>query len=525
MNLKDETVLVIDDDKVQLEMAEKILSSFEIQHIIKANNGLKGLEALENEPKISIILLDIMMPEMDGAKFLHHLSQLNKSVRIILVSGIDINALKSIANSGCAQGLNIVGILRKPLLPETLKPKLFKNNRKKHYCDRLENSFLDMQELINALSSNEIFPWYQPKVDIKSFRVVGVEALARWVMPDGAMISPSVFIPEIEKAGLSDMLFFSILEKVLKDMQKWKASGRPIRTSVNITIDCTFNPSLPNKIYSLLKAYKIDPTELIFEITESRILSNKSGVVQNLQKITDMGIVLSIDDFGTGYSSLSQVASLPCGELKIDGSFVRQSGDGKKSDAILQSTITLGRSLGLDLVAEGVETHEQLDNLENMGVDIVQGYLIAKPMESMVFEQWLFDWRPGTISQPGTNRSVSILIVDDDRAIRLYLEAIFKDNFKDTKVFTAKNGRQAVEIMKKHPIDAATLDFHMPGLNGIDLLRLLRNTQPATRYVLLTGDTHENVAREASNLGALYCPKELINTQLIRMFRFFNIFN
>ena len=114
MNLTNETILVIDDDRVQLEITERILNSFDIPNVIKANNGLKGLEALENEPQISIILLDIMMPEMDGSKFLHHLAQFDKSVRIILISGIDIDALKSIANSGCAQGLNIVGILRKP---------------------------------------------------------------------------------------------------------------------------------------------------------------------------------------------------------------------------------------------------------------------------------------------------------------------------------------------------------------------------------------------------------------------------
>lgn len=524
MAILNEFVLIVDDDEIQLEITDNLLQHLGVEQIITAQSGMEALERLETNPGITTILLDIMMPDMDGSKFLHHIAPSKIKANIILVSSLEINALKSIANTGRALGVNVVGFVSKPIPEQALLKQLehqsAKRNRQSNEGEKA-GSDLSVQLLVDAINGDQIVPWYQPKVDINDFSLLGVEALARWKKADGSMLSPGVFIPAIESSGLSDMLFFYMMEKVLGDMQAWKDAGRKFKASVNMTMDCAFNKELPKRLQMLVNAYNVDPSDLIIEVTESRIVSDNSVVVENLQKISEMGIVLSIDDFGTGYSSLSQIASLPFGELKIDGSFVQQSGTSKKADAILQSTITLGRSLGLNLVAEGVETHEQFDLLKDMGADTIQGYLTAKPMEASKFDQWISDWRPGTRNQPGCERPLAVLVVDDDRSIRLYLEALFKEAVGGAEIFLAENGEQAIQLMKQRPIDAVTLDFHMPGINGLKLLYSLRNIQPAARYVLLTVETREKIAREAIRLGALYCPKPITEAQFRRILQFF----
>ena len=524
MALKDENVLVVDDDDNQLEITDNLLRYMGITRILTAHNGLEALERIKANPGITTILLDVMMPEMDGSKFLHQVAPLNVSAKIILVSSIEVNALKSIANTGRALGVDVIGFMGKPISEHVLRMQLDRQYRQQAQQEEQKQQVqpkMDIKVLVDALSKGEIEPWYQPKVDIKDYHLIGVEALARWKKSDGSLVSPGVFIPEIEASGLSDMMFFSMAERTLQDLKKWKASGKTLKASVNLSMDCAFNEGLPRKIKELLDTYGVNPSEFIVEVTESRIVSDNSVALENLQKIADMGVVLSIDDFGTGYSSLSQIAALPFGELKIDGSFVQQAGTNQKADAILQSTVTLGKSLGLSLVAEGIETHEQLDQLSAMGAEIVQGFLMARPMEASSFEQWLADWRPGTRQQPGCERNMCILVVDDDRAILEYLKALFEDQVKDARILTAKSGEQAIELLKTEYIDAATLDFHMPGINGIELLRILRNLQPIARYVLLTADTKEHIAEQATALGALYCPKPVTNAQFDRIVRFF----
>ena len=523
MPIKKERVLVVDDEEIEREILKDRLTDLGITVVYTADDGITALEQIESHEDITLVLLDIIMPGMNGPECMARISRLKHKPRIILISSIDIDALKSIAITGRALGLDVSGIMKKPIDPDILKTRIEKGCKDPAVAKKEINQpdDIDIQMLMDAIGKGEIIPWYQPKVDITDHTLIGVEALARWQKADGSMISPGALIPAIELYGLSDMLFYSMLEKVFQDMHDWNRQGQTFTASVNMTIDCATNATLPDTLSGLLKKHRIDPADIIIEVTESRIANDAVIVNENLGKIAEMGIMLSIDDFGTGYSSLSQVASLPFGELKIDGSFVQQAGKNSKADAILQSTITLGRSLGMKLVAEGVESHEQMDLISEMGAEIVQGFLMARPMPSKDFNHWLLNWRPGMKKRPGCDRPISILIVDDDRSIRLFLEALFAEKIKGAKIYTAESGEQAEQMMKNVQIDAATLDFHMPGVNGIDLLRLLRNIQPVTRFVMSTSDTREEIAREATKLGALYCPKPLTDFQIDRIIRYF----
>jgi CheY-like chemotaxis protein len=252
-------------------------------------------------------------------------------------------------------------------------------------------------------------------------------------------------------------------------------------------------------------------------------MEDRSAALETLTRLSLTGLRLSIDDFGTGYSSLAQVSALPFSELKVDGSFVQRSSTDAKARAIMLSTVTLGRSLGMDVVAEGVELFDQLDRLRECATSVIQGFLIARPMPADTFMQWLDDWRPGTSDKPGCARALSLLVVDDSASMRALISAELSKHFPDATIVTANSGEDALALAEKGTvIDAATLDFHMPGLDGLELLRRLKNKFPAGRYAMLTSDLSESTAQEASRLGALYCPKPMTDSQIARVARFFS---
>ncbi len=525
MPLHDEVILLVDDDPLELEIIADDLVNLGVRRVLTAMSGVDALELIKRGEPITTLMTDVCMPNMDGPQFLRQLAETGCAIRVVLVSGVSKDILYSISTLGRSHGLNVMGFIHKPVQPEALRALLVGPEgaaARSHQGAACEPELdLSVPRLLQAIERREIHPWYQPKVDSAQLRVVGVEALARWRFPDGGLVSPGRFIPVVEAAGLSDALFFGMLEQVLADMQRWHAAGRIFKASVNLSMDCAFQLDLPEKLQELLKKYAVPTKQIVIEVTESRLMADKATAMETLTRLSLMGFILSIDDFGTGYSSLSQVAALPFGELKLDLSFVQQAGRDIKADAILQSTVTLGRSLGMEVVAEGVETFEQLDILRNFGAPVVQGFLIARPMPANQFEGWLANWRPGLKHQPGCARQFTLLVVDDDRAMRAVIEAELVDRMPGVRVLSAANGEEALTIAAKNIVDAATLDFNMPGIDGLQLLRRLRNACPAAHYVLLTSDLSESTAHEATHLGALYCPKPLTSPQADRIVRHF----
>jgi EAL domain-containing protein (putative c-di-GMP-specific phosphodiesterase class I)/DNA-binding response OmpR family regulator len=527
MSVHDEVILLVDDDPLELEIIADDLANLGVRRVLTAQSGAEALDLIKRGEPITTLMTDICMPNMDGPQFLRQLADTGCAIRVVLVSGVSKDIMYSIGTLGRSHGLNVMGFIHKPVQPEALKALLIGPEgtvaRSRQGTVNEPELDLSVPRLLLAIEKREIHPWYQPKVSSAQLRVVGVEALARWRFPDGGLVSPGRFIPAIEAAGLSDALFFGMLEQVLVDMQRWRAEGHIFKASVNLSMDCAFQLDLPDRLQELLKKYGVPAKQIVIEVTESRLMANKSAAMETLTRLSLMGFILSIDDFGTGYSSLAQVAALPFGELKLDTSFVQQAGLDIKADAILQSTVTLGRSLGMEVVAEGVETFEQLDILRNFGAPVVQGFLVARPMPANQFEGWLANWRPGLNHKPGCARQFTLLVVDDDRAMRAVIEAELADRMPGVRVLSAANGEEALTIAAKNVIDAATLDFHMPGIDGLELLRRLRNCCPAARYVLLTSDLSEQTAREATRLGALYCPKPLNSSspQVDRIVRHF----
>ena len=245
-----------------------------------------------------------------------------------------------------------------------------------------------------ALDRREIGVAYQPKVDPRSGAVVGVEALARWNHPARGPIPPDVFIPLAEHTGLVRPLTLHVLETALQRRAEWAAAGHDLHVAVNLSPNSLLDADLPDIVARLLTRTGSPPRALTLEITEGTILADPDGSMATLERLHALGVDLSIDDFGTGYSSLGRLRELPIHEVKIDKSFVQRMATDHRDRAVVRSAVQLGHALELQVVAEGVEDEETYAYLAAEGCDVVQGYLVSRPLPPEEFGAWL-DTRAG----------------------------------------------------------------------------------------------------------------------------------
>jgi diguanylate cyclase (GGDEF)-like protein len=246
-----------------------------------------------------------------------------------------------------------------------------------------------IRELSRAPAQGELLLHYQPKLDLRSGKVLQAEALLRWQHPELGMVSPAEFIPLAERTGSIQLLTAWVIEEVLRQLREWDSRGLQVQVSLNISTEDLLDPQLPSRVGALLAHYQVAPQQLIFEITESGVMLNPALALQVLHGLRDCGISLSVDDFGTGYSSLAQLKRMPVQELKIDQSFIRDLDDSSEDAVIVRSTIEMSHSLGLKVVAEGVEFERSLLLLERWQCDTAQGYLISRPLAAKAFEHWV----------------------------------------------------------------------------------------------------------------------------------------
>ena len=244
-------------------------------------------------------------------------------------------------------------------------------------------------ELREAIHSDQLTLFYQPQIDHRSSRVVGLEALVRWNHPQRGFLPPDKFIPVAEEAGLIGPLTQWVLKTALNQIAQLRAEGYQLTMAVNLSARNLHDMTLPAAIEALLKESGVAPEHLKLEITESAVMSNPSDGLAILTLLDRMGVILSIDDFGTGYSSLAYLKRLPVDELKIDKSFVTDMEENENDAVIVRSTIDLAHNLGLKVTAEGVETQAAWDLLEKLHCDCSQGYFMGRPMPIEKLEEWL----------------------------------------------------------------------------------------------------------------------------------------
>jgi diguanylate cyclase (GGDEF)-like protein len=245
-----------------------------------------------------------------------------------------------------------------------------------------------MGDLRHATDRNEISLHYQPKVDVRTQKVVGVEALLRWRHPQHGMVPPDSFIAQAEQTGIIKPLTYWILNEAVRQCAEWNAAGISLSVSVNLSVRVVQDVQLPGQVASLLERHEVRAEQLELEITETAIMNDPLRATQVLSELDTMGVRLSIDDFGTGYTSLAQLKRLPVDEVKIDRSFVLNMLRDANDTMIVRSIIDLAHNMNRIVVAEGVESKKILDALADLQCDVAQGYFYSRPLPAAEFHSW-----------------------------------------------------------------------------------------------------------------------------------------
>lgn len=255
------------------------------------------------------------------------------------------------------------------------------------------NRLRTLELLRAAIAEDLLVLHYQPKVNARTHEVCGVEALVRWQHPEEGLLYPDRFLPLVEDSGLMAELTTSVLEQALDQVAAWARDGRQLSVAVNLSASSLIDVELPQRVHGMLAARGLPPQALEIEITEDFLMADRQRARQVLATLRSLGIRVAVDDFGTGYSSLAYLRELPIDELKLDKSFVMTMGEDPRAAAIVRSTIGLAHSLGLSMVAEGVETAAAAGELAGAGCDVAQGFYFAKGLPAAELERWLDERR------------------------------------------------------------------------------------------------------------------------------------
>jgi len=254
-----------------------------------------------------------------------------------------------------------------------------------HTTDRLAL----IGEMRHALDHDELVVHYQPKVSVSTGAVLGAEALVRWQHPRLGLLAPGQFIPRLETTAVIDRLTIEVLAKALRQCREWLVRGWSIPVAVNVSSRCFLDSTFPRTVIDLLTRFGLSADMLILEITETTVITDPPTARLMMNQLHEHGVRLSVDDFGTGYATLAYLRDLPLSEIKIDRQFITDLAHSDSDAALVRSVVELGHSLGLTVVAEGIEDQAALDRLRTLDCDLAQGYAIGRPMDPGAIDAWL----------------------------------------------------------------------------------------------------------------------------------------
>ena len=387
-------VLVIEDDDLQRMIVIEMLRALGVTSICDADNGKLALEIIHgvHERPIDLVICDLNMPEMDGLEFLRHLGREDHNISIVITSAVDSKLLDSVGRMTKMHGIKLLGTIEKPIMPDRLRSLISsyeRSERQEKFSEDL--AAFNLEDILSGVAEKQFEPYFQPKVEVKTGRLIGAEALVRWLRPQYGVVGPNAFIPLLEQSGNIDDLTFSMLEKSAAACRDFHDIGFELNVSVNLSLASLDDTNLANRIIQLVRNAGVDPQYITLEITESAAMTDVAAALENLARLRMNGFGLSIDDYGTGYASMQQLTRIAFTELKIDRSFVKDCADNKALRIVVESSIEMAHKLQVKSVAEGVETQQDWDTLHEMGCDMVQGYFVAKPMAYSEFRAFLLN--------------------------------------------------------------------------------------------------------------------------------------
>jgi len=358
--------------------------------------------------------------------------------------------------------------------------------------------------LRQAIERDELVLHYQPKVDLYTGRVSGVEALLRWQRPAHGLVAPLQFIALAEKTGLIVSIGAWVIDTACRQLRNWLDAGfSDIRVAVNVAARQFRAGDLKSVVTQALQRHGIAAQHLELELTESTLMERPDEAVAQLHELKQLGIKLSLDDFGTGYSSFAYLSRFPIDALKIDRSFVTNIVSEPDAASIANSIIALAHRMRLKVVAEGVENAAQLGYLRQNGCDEMQGYYFSRPLTAAALTELLREGKslPGGETAAGSSAH-TLLVVDDEPSI---LSAIQRVLHKEAyRVLTAGSAGDALDLLARNAVQVILADQRMPEMNGTEFLRRVKDLHPNTVRIVLSAYADLDTITHAVNEGALY---------------------
>jgi diguanylate cyclase (GGDEF)-like protein/PAS domain S-box-containing protein len=361
-----------------------------------------------------------------------------------------------------------------------------------------------LNDLRQAIEGHQLVLHYQPQISLFSGVLTGLEALIRWQHPQHGLIPPSEFIPLAEQSHCIIEIGEWVLHESCRQMRAWLDAGLPpIKVAINLAAQHLLLPELPATIAEALARYRLEARFLEIEITESAMMQDVTKAIRSTLQLKDVGVRISLDDFGTGYSSLAYLSRFPIDVVKIDQSFVRDITSNPVNAAIAQAIIAMSHKLNKTVLAEGVETEEQMQYLRRNESDEMQGFFFSRPVPAENIARLLAAGSVMRLTRvPRPEEHVCVLFVDDESNILASLKRTLRR--EGYEILTASSASEGFALLAKNPIQVVVSDQRMPEMNGTEFLARVKTLYPETVRMVLSGYSEISAVTDSINKGAVY---------------------
>lgn len=386
--MKPTSILIVEDHAFQQVYLQSLFNELGDFHLEFADEGAAALARLEKRD-FDLVLTDLLMPGMDGVQFIQGLAASSSRPALAIMSAASRRMLMSASLAARNLGVKVIGLISKPVKPAALRNLTDQLGDLRQATLPLPGPQIDHLAILDALDNGQLHAWFQPKKSLTNGRIVAAEALVRWLHPEHGVLLPGLFLPALRAFNLEERLLWCVLEQAIKAQTQWRLKGYAIPVSVNLPTHLLNSPDLADRILDFVLKHHGTPAMICFELMECSMPEDISNFYAGACRLRIKGFGLSQDDFGQGYSSYMNLVSTPFTELKIDRALVQGCTDNEELAQALTSIVALGRQLGLTVVAEGVETAQELALLRRINCSQVQGFLISRAVSSHDFQQLL----------------------------------------------------------------------------------------------------------------------------------------
>ncbi len=383
-------VLIVDDDPIVRTVLRGYFDSISAGSVQDAGDGATAANIVRDFPgSFDLIVTDLSMPDEDGVQLLRRLHDQGFRGDVVIASGRDRSIIETAHSLAKGHSLKVRGCISKPLtrckLDEVFLNDKTPNAPTKHPVE------LDADTLSLLCTEQRFTPYFQPKIGLRTGKIVGAEALVRAEHEELGYLGAYQLVTAARVHNMMGELTDIMARKAFDQLSLWQGQGINLDLALNVDPRQLCELDLPDRLSRLVRELGLQPSRIIIEVTEESLYSGFLQVMDVLARLRMKGFRTSVDDFGTGRSNIDTLQSLPFTELKIDQSFVFQALTHSFADVAIQTAVKLGKAAGLDLVAEGVETQDQLHYLMDLKIDVIQGYLFGRPMPAAEFERWYRD--------------------------------------------------------------------------------------------------------------------------------------